>query len=91
MFDVGVMLVFTVVGLLMRRFGYSPVAFVSAIVLGPLAENAFRQSMLMSQGTLPIFYANGLVGTFTTIALLLLFWPLISKAFAVLRGRTGRH
>ena len=60
-----------------------------ALVLGDSAENAFRQSMLMSQGTLTIFYANGLVGTFTTIALVLLFWPLLSKGISILRGRNG--
>jgi putative tricarboxylic transport membrane protein len=46
--------------------------------------------MLMSQGDMRIFYANGLVGTFTTLALLLLFWPLISRGIAILRGRPGR-
>ena len=46
--------------------------------------------MLMSQGDMRIFYANGLVGTFTTIALVLLFWPLISRGSAILRGRNGR-
>jgi hypothetical protein len=43
--------------------------------------------MLLSQGDLRIFYANGLVGTITTLSLLLLFWPFISAGIDVLRGR----
>jgi putative tricarboxylic transport membrane protein len=43
--------------------------------------------MLMSQGDLSIFFANGLVGFVTTLSLLLLFWPLISRGLALIRGR----
>jgi putative tricarboxylic transport membrane protein len=35
--------------------------------------------MLMSQGSVDIFFSNYLVGAITALALLLLFWPLISK------------
>jgi putative tricarboxylic transport membrane protein len=35
--------------------------------------------MLVSQGSLGIFFSNYLVGTITALALILLFWPLISK------------
>jgi putative tricarboxylic transport membrane protein len=58
-----------------------------ALVLGDRAEDSFRQSMLMSQGDMRIFYANALVGSITTLSLLLLFWPLISMGIDLLRGR----
>ena len=90
MFDVWLMLVFGVMGYVFKKLDYPLAPLVLALVLGDAAENAFRQSMLMSQGDMRIFYANGLVGTFTTIALLLLFWPLLSRALAILRGRNGR-
>ena len=48
------------------------------IVLGDRAEASFRQAMLMSQGDMSIFFSNWLVGGITALALLLLFWPLIS-------------
>jgi putative tricarboxylic transport membrane protein len=48
-------------------------------VLGDRAEDSFRQSMLISQGSLDVFFSNYLVGAITTFALLLLFWPLIGK------------
>jgi putative tricarboxylic transport membrane protein len=54
-FDMWVMLVFGVIGYLMRKTGYDPGPMALAIVLGPLLESSFRQSMLMSSGSLGIF------------------------------------
>jgi TctA family transporter len=48
------------------------------MVLGDKTEDAFRQSMLLSDGSLRIFFANGLVGTLMTAALLLLAWSFVS-------------
>ena len=55
---------------------------VLAIVLGPLAEPALRQSLLISDGSFDIFFTrmiNGLpiVGAITVTALILLFLPLL--------------
>ncbi|MGL6110042.1 MAG: tripartite tricarboxylate transporter permease, partial [Rubrivivax sp.] len=58
---------------------------VLALVLGDKAEDSFRQAMLVSQGELSIMWANPLVGSITTLALLMLCWPLIAKALAMLR------
>ncbi len=58
---------------------------VLALVLGDKAEDSFRQAMLVSQGELSIMYANPLVGSITTLALVMLFWPLISKLMGKLR------
>jgi putative tricarboxylic transport membrane protein len=46
--------------------------------------------MLMSQGDMRIFYANGLVGSITTLSLLLLFWPVISTGLDLLRGKPAQ-
>ena len=43
--------------------------------------------MLVSQGDVMIMWANPLVGSITTLALLMLVWPLISKALQVVRPR----
>ena len=55
--------------------------------LGDAAESSFRQAMLSSQGDMSIFFSKKLVGVMTTLALLLLFWPLISLVWSKLRGR----
>jgi TctA family transporter len=43
--------------------------------------------MIGANGDLLVFWSNGLVGSITTLALVLLFWPLISAGFDRLRGK----
>jgi putative tricarboxylic transport membrane protein len=59
---------------------------VLALVLGDAAESSFRQSMLIAQGDLRIFFSNWLVGGLTGLALVALFWPLISAGMARMRA-----
>lgn len=86
-FDVVLMMVFGVVGYLLKKCNYPLAPMVLAIVLGDKAEENFRQSLLASQGKLGIFFSNGLVSTIMTLGLIALFWPLISNALARLRTR----
>jgi len=79
LFDVWMMLVFGVIGYVFKKLNYPLAPLVLAIVLGDRAEASFRQSMLISQGDLSVFFANGLVGSMTGLALLLLIWPVISS------------
>ena len=69
MFDVVMMLVFGVVGYLFKKLKYPLAPLVLALVLGDMAETAFRQSMLLSGGSVTIFCSNGLVGSIVTLAL----------------------
>jgi putative tricarboxylic transport membrane protein len=89
MFDVWLMVAFGVLGYVFKKLDYPMAPLVLALVLGDRAEDSFRQSMLGSGGSLSVFFSNGLVGTITGLSLLLLFWPLISQALALLRGRHG--
>jgi putative tricarboxylic transport membrane protein len=77
MWDVGVMLAFGALGLAMRRLGYSAVAFVSALVLGPLAENAFRQSLQISQGSFTVFVTRPIACTLLSLSAVALVLPVI--------------
>ncbi len=53
--DVMIMLACGVLGFFMRRYGMSPAALVIALVLGPLAEETLRQTMIISGGDFTIF------------------------------------
>jgi putative tricarboxylic transport membrane protein len=64
---------------------------VLALVLGDKAEDSFRQAMLLSQGELSILWSNPLVGSISTLALILLLWPLLSLAIAKLRPPKSRE
>jgi TctA family transporter len=85
MFDIWLMLLFGVVGYVFKKVGIPLAPFTLALVLGSRAEDAFRLAMIGSAGDLRVFWANPLVGSITTLAIVLLFWSPISK-FA---GRIG--
>jgi putative tricarboxylic transport membrane protein len=87
MFDVWMMMVFGVAGYLLKKTNYPLAPMVLAIVLGDRAEASFRQAVLGSQGDMGVFFSNGLVGTLTGLALVLLFWPLVSWGLAKMRNR----
>jgi putative tricarboxylic transport membrane protein len=86
MFDVWLMLAFGIMGYVFKKLDYPMAPMVLALVLGDNAENAFRQSMLISQGDMRIFFANGLVGGITALSLVLLFWPLVAYLIRLARG-----
>jgi putative tricarboxylic transport membrane protein len=79
MFDVWLMLGFGVLGYFFKKLKYPLAPLVLALVLGDMAESSFRQAMLLSQGSLGIFWSNPLVGSIAGLALIMLLWPLVAK------------
>jgi len=76
-FDLYVMLFFGVVGWLMRKFGYEGAPLILAFVLGPMLENALRQSLLISQGSFLIFVTRPISAIALGLAFLLLLTTLL--------------
>jgi len=87
MHDVWLMLIFGVVGYLMRKLDYPMAPAVLAIVLGPLAEPAMRQSLIGSHGDVMTFFERPISGTIMAIAFLLFVLPLLKAA----KGRLSRR
>ncbi len=85
--DVWLMLIFGIVGYLMRKLDYPMAPVVLAVVLGPLAEPALRQSLLISNGSFMIFLDRPMAAVITVIAALLFVLPL----FKVMRNRRKRN
>ena len=79
MFDIWLMVGFGVMGYVFKKIGIPMAPLTLALVLGSRAEDSFRLAMIGSAGDLRVFWSNGLVGTITTLALVLLFWPLIGR------------
>jgi putative tricarboxylic transport membrane protein len=88
-FDVLMMVVFGILGYFMKKTNYPMAPLVLAIVLGDKAEEAFRQSLLGSGGSLGIFFSNPLVSTIMILGLIALFWSVISSSWAKLRGHAA--
>jgi len=76
-FDIYIMVVFGIVGYLMKKFEYEGAPLVLAFVLGPLLENNLRKSLIMSQGDFSIFFLRPLSAASLIIAIFLLISPLI--------------
>jgi putative tricarboxylic transport membrane protein len=87
-FDFWLLLGFGVLGYLFKKLEYPIAPLVLAMVLGSKAEAAFRQSLLMSEGSLLVFWSNPLVATIMTLGVIMLVWPLVSKAIGLRRSRT---
>jgi len=91
-FDIWLMLIFGVVGYVFKKLDFPLAPLVLALVLGDRAEDAFRQALLGSAGSLNVFYANGLVTTLVVLALMLLCWGPVSDLIGAVRnrGRSGK-
>lgn len=70
--DIGLMILFGVFGYLMRKFDYEPAPLVLAYVLGPMLEQALRQSLRMSNGSFTIFFNRPISVTCLAVCLFLL-------------------
>ncbi|MGV3628104.1 MAG: tripartite tricarboxylate transporter permease, partial [Betaproteobacteria bacterium] len=86
MLDIWMMLIFGVLGYAFKKLAYPLAPLVLALVLGDQAEDAFRQSMLISQGNLSVFFSNWLVGSIMGLGVLMLVWPLLGRLKAKLTG-----
>jgi putative tricarboxylic transport membrane protein len=88
--EIFIMLIFGVVGYLMKRFGFEPAPFVMGLVLSSMMEDAFRQSLALSDGQVSIFFTRPLAAVFMVIGLLVplghfLLW--IRKHIRLTSGR----
>ncbi len=73
-FDILVMMVMGVVGFIMLRFDIPSAPFLIAFILGPMLEDNFRQSLLLSRGSLDIFVRNEITWCFWGLTLLSIFF-----------------
>ncbi len=85
--DVGQMLAFGVLGYAMKKLGYSPAALTLALVLGPLAERALRQSLIISDVGLGIFFMRPIAAALTIAALAAGLVPAVRAILAATRRR----
>jgi len=75
--EILIMILFGIVGYLMKKFEYEGAPLILAFVLSPLLENALRQSLIMSHGSFAIFLTRPISLVFFIVSILLLVSPLI--------------
>ncbi|CCG01406.1 tripartite tricarboxylate transporter permease [Blastococcus saxobsidens] len=77
-FDMWVVLIFGIVGWLMKKTGFEPGPLVLAFVLGSILETNFRRSMLLSGGELSTFVTRPMSGTIFALMALVIIISVIS-------------
>ncbi|MEO9161071.1 MAG: tripartite tricarboxylate transporter permease [Casimicrobiaceae bacterium] len=75
--DVWLIALFGVLGYLFEKLNFPIAPMVLGVILGPLAENAYMQTMLSYHNDWTVFFREGLSGTLMTVALLAMFYPLV--------------
>jgi len=79
--DVLTVVLFGIVGLIMVRNGYSLVALVLGVVLGPIAESNLYRSMQVHDPFISIFYSSVTATIISLIIVLMLFAPIVKSLF----------
>ena len=74
-----IMILFGVLGYLMRKFEYDPAVLVLAMVLGPMMETAFRRSLIMYQEHFYIFFKRPISLGLLILAAFLLIYPIFRR------------
>jgi putative tricarboxylic transport membrane protein len=75
--EVAIMAVFGVIGYLLRKYRFDPTPLVLALVLGPMLEMNFRQSLILSHGDFTVFLARPISAALLLLAAVLLLYPAI--------------
>jgi len=89
--DIVVMLIFAVLGYLMKKFGYEAAPLVLAFVLGRMAEESIRQSLLMSRGSFDILLMRPLATAFIGVALAVMVLPAVLPSVRAAVRMVGRE
>ena len=84
MFDVYTMLAAGVIGYAMRKAGFSPAPLILGLVLGPIAETGYRQSLTLSGGDVVSYVVSQPIALVLTVLTVL---SLVSAVFLEIRGR----
>ena len=85
LFDVWMMVGFGVLGYAMKKLKYPIVPLVLALVLGRLAENSLRQALILSAGSVWIFFTKPISAVFMVAAILAYLNPVLRWLWKGLR------
>jgi putative tricarboxylic transport membrane protein len=88
LFDIWMMVGFGILGYVMNKLKYPIVPLVLALVLGRLAENSLRQSLMLSGGDATIFFTRPIALVFMVLAILAYLTPVFRAVMKKL-GRGG--
>ena len=87
-FNVGVLLGAGILGYVVRKLGYSIAPLSIGFVLGPILEDSLRQSLVIADGSVSVFFASPIaLGIYAVLALTILWGPVFSRVGSRMFGR----
>ena len=88
-FDIAVMLVFGLAGIIMRRLEIPAAPLALGIILGPLADLSFRRGVLAGQGSLVPFFMRPISMVLVLSLVLILVVPRVKRM--IMKGHKYKH
>lgn len=73
--DFGLLLLFGVLGYLMKKFKVPTAPLILAVVVGGSMELSFRQSLMLSDGELSIFFRSAICWALLILTIFSVIWP----------------
>jgi putative tricarboxylic transport membrane protein len=80
-FDVGLMIIFGILGYFMKKYEFPLAVLILSLVLGEMLEVNFRQALLISQNDLSIFFTRPISLIFILLSIGILLYPFIKKGY----------
>jgi putative tricarboxylic transport membrane protein len=77
--EIFIMLIFGFLGYLSRKIGFEGAPFILAMVLGPVMERCLRQSLLISHGSLGIFFTHPISAILISLGMASIFFSLFPE------------
>jgi putative tricarboxylic transport membrane protein len=78
-FDLGILIFFSIIGYILNQFKIDMVALILGFVLGPMVETHLRRALIASNGKFTDIFNRPLAVIFFTVSLVCIFWPFIKK------------
>ena len=72
--ELAILLIFGVLGCVLRKLDFDIAPFILALIIGPTLEMSFRQSLMRSAGSFSIFLKSPIACTFILLSVLLFIW-----------------
>jgi putative tricarboxylic transport membrane protein len=84
-FDILLVFMFGVIGYVFKKLEYPLAPLVVALVLGDITEESLRQSLILSSGSVMIFFTRPIAAFFMVIAIILFLLPVLGPLSRRLR------
>jgi putative tricarboxylic transport membrane protein len=78
-FDIYIMIIFGVLGYLMKKFDYPAAPLILAYILGPMLEKNLNQAVMMAGGNFSIFFVRPMSVGLLAVAFFLLVSPVVLR------------